>query len=171
MKAVKGMMESMMPVMMKGISSEEKQEMMVKMMPMMMADIDLLELMPKMLTALLPAILPQFIEILTEEGAHAKLVPILSTVMPNVCEVIDKKSLAEKKDAMVVELMKQPAFKEKMPRCFAKGLPLMIKGCFENFLPELNEEERREFVTSMVSMLIQYGGKELSEAERRELIG
>ncbi len=49
MSVMKQMMEGMMPVMMKGVSSEEKQEMMLKMMPMMMADIDMAEMMPKMM--------------------------------------------------------------------------------------------------------------------------
>jgi hypothetical protein len=118
MKMMKSMMESMMPVMMKGISPEEKGELMLKMMPMMMEDMDLAELLPRMVTDIIPSILPELFEFLTKDGSHAKLLDLFATVMPNVCEVLDKPKLAEKKDALLGELMKTPVFREKMPGCF-----------------------------------------------------
>ena len=65
------------------------------MMPMMMDEIDLAELMPKMMTAMLPALLPELLEFLSKEGAHEKMLNLFATVMPSVCEVIDKPRLAE----------------------------------------------------------------------------
>ena len=85
------------------------------MMPMMMEDIDLAELLPKMMTAMLPAMLPELLAFLSKDGAHEKLIELFSTVMPNVCEVIDKPKLAEKKDALLEKLMSYETFREKCP--------------------------------------------------------
>jgi hypothetical protein len=71
MKIMKSMMENMMPVVMKGISPEEKEDLMLKMMPMMMEDIDLAELLPRMMTTILPAMLPELLEFLSKDEAHA----------------------------------------------------------------------------------------------------
>ena len=133
MTLMKSMMDSMMPVMLRGISKEEKEGLMLKMMPMMMEDIDLAELMPKMMTAMLPALLPELLASLSKEGAHAKLIELFATVMPNVCEVLDKPKLAEKKDALLTELMSHDQFREKMPKCFTAGFPIMFKGFIDNF--------------------------------------
>ena len=154
MKIMKSMMESMMPVMMKGISPEEKEDLMLKMMPLMMEDIDLAELMPKMMTAMLPTVLPELLASLSEEGAHTKLLGFFATVMPNVCEVLDKPKLAEKKDALLAELMSHEVFKEKMPRCFTTGFPIMFKGFVDQFYPAITEEERDEFINHMITNLI-----------------
>jgi len=170
MKSMQKMMEGMMPVMMKGVSPEEKQEMMLKMMPMMMEDIDMEEMMPKMMASMLPALLPQILDLLSQEDAGDKLLDTMSRIMPNLCEVIDKKALAEKKDAMVSNLMKREAFRERMPRCFAKGMPLMVKGCFEHFFPELSREERKEFISSLVRMMVENGTHDFSEEEKQELM-
>jgi len=155
MKLMKSMMESMMPLMMKGISSEEKEDLMLKMMPMMMEDIDLTELLPRMMTAMLPAMLPELLAFLSKDGAHAKLLELFATVMPNVCEVIDKPKLAEKKDAILAELMSHETFREKMPKCFTAGFPIMFKGFVDHFYPAITEEERNVFINQMISNLIQ----------------
>lgn len=128
MKFMKNMMESTMPVMMKGISPGEKEELMLQMMPMMMKDMDLAELLPKMMTALVPTMLPELLAFLSKDGAHAKLLELFATVMPNVCEVLDKPKLAEKKDALLTELMSHNTFREKMPKCFTAGFPTIFKG-------------------------------------------
>ena len=154
MKLMKSMMETMMPVMMKGISPEEKEALMLKMMPMMLEDIDLAELLPKMMTAMLPTILPELLASLSKDGAHAKLLALFATVMPNVCEVIDKPKLAEKKDALLAELMSHETFKEKMPKCFTAGFPIMFKGFVDHFYPAITEEERNAFISKMISNLI-----------------
>ena len=86
MKLMKSMMESMMPLMMKGISSEEKEDLMLKMMPMMMEDIDLTELLPRMMTAMLPAMLPELLAFLSKDGAHAKPVVRLFFLQVLVCQ-------------------------------------------------------------------------------------
>jgi hypothetical protein len=155
MKIMKSMMENMMPVMMKGISPEEKEDLMLKMMPMMMEDIDLAELLPRMMTAMLPAMLPELLAFLTKDGAHAKLLELFATVMPNVCEVLDKPKLAEKKDAILAELMSHETFREKMPKCFTAGFPIMFKGFVDHFYPAITEEERNVFISQMISNLIQ----------------
>lgn len=128
MKFMKNMMESTMPVMMKGISPGEKEELMLQMMPMMMKDMDLAELLPKMMTGLVPTMLPELLAFLSKDGAHAKLLELFATVMPNVCEVLDKPKLAEKKDALLTELMSHNTFREKMPKCFTAGFPTIFKG-------------------------------------------
>jgi hypothetical protein len=155
MKIMKSMMENMMPVMMKGISPEEKEDLMLKMMPMMIEDIDLAELLPRMMTAMLPAMLPELLAFLTKDGAHAKLLELFATVMPNVCEVLDKPKLAEKKDAILAELMSHETFREKMPKCFTAGFPIMFKGFVDHFYPAITEEERNVFINQMISNLIQ----------------
>jgi hypothetical protein len=155
MKIMKSMMENMMPVMMKGISPEEKEDLMLKMMPMMMEDIDLAELLPRMMTAMLPAMLPELLAFLTKDGAHAKLLELFATVMPNVCEVLDKPKLAEKKDAILAELMSHETFREKMPKCFTAGFPIMFKGFVDHFYPAITEEERNVFISQMISNLIE----------------
>jgi hypothetical protein len=149
------MMENMIPVMMKGISPEEKEDLMLKMMPMMMEDIDLAELLPRMMTAILPAMLPELLEFLSKDEAHAKLLELFATVMPNVCEVLDKPKLAEKKDAILAELMSYETFREKMPKCFTAGFPIMFKGFVDHFYPAITEEERNVFINQMISNLIQ----------------
>ena len=163
-------MEGMMPVMMKGVSSEEKQEMMLKMMPMMMEDIDLEEMMPKMMASMLPALLSQLQEFMSREDAGEKVLDTMSRIMPNLCEVIDKKALAEKKDDMVSNLMKRDSFRERMPRCFAKGMPLMVRGCFEHFFPELSKDERKEFISSLVKMMVENGTYDFSQEEKQALL-
>jgi hypothetical protein len=154
MNIMKNMMESMMPVMMKGISPEEKQDLMLKMMPMMMEDMDLIELMPKMMTAMLPAIVPELIATLSKDGAHTKLLGLFATVMPNVCEVLDKPKLAEKKDALLTELMSHEVFREKMPKCFTAGFPIMFRGFVDHFYPAVGEEEREAFIIQMITNLV-----------------
>ena len=154
MKLMKSMMETMMPVMMKGISAEEKEGLMLKMMPMMMEDIDLVELLPKMMTAMLPTMLPELLAFLSEDEAHAKLLALFATAMPNVCEVLDKPKLAEKKDALLAELMLHETFKEKMPKCFTAGFPIMFKGFVDHFYPAITQEERNEFIRKMISNLM-----------------
>lgn len=166
MKFMKKMMESMMPVMLKGISSKEKEDMMLQMMPKMMEDIDLSEMMPKMMTTMLPVLLPKMMEVMDKD----KMIEKMSTIMPNVCEVIDKRALAEKKDNMISKLLEQDTFKEKMPKCFAKGMPVMVRGCFEHFLPELPKEERIEFMSSLLSMMIEYGTSDFNEEDKKSLI-
>ncbi|MDJ0888112.1 MAG: hypothetical protein QNI89_12455 [Desulfobacterales bacterium] len=170
MSIMKMMMEAMMPMMMKGISSEEKQEMMIKMMPMMMADIDMTEMMPKMIAAMLPELLPTISELKSQDDAGEKMLDRMAGVMPNMCELIDKKALAEKKDAMISKLMDREGFRERMPRCFAKGMPLMVRGFFEHFLPVLSKEERQAFVSTVISTMLEYGAQDFSEAEKRALV-
>ena len=170
MSVMKKMMEGMMPVMMKGISSEEKQEMMLKMMPMMMEDIDMAEMMPKMMAALLPELLSKKSELSSQDDAGEKMLDRMANVMPNMCELIDKKALAEKKDAMVSKLMDREGFRERMPKCFAKGMPVMVRGFFEHFLPELSKEERQKFVSTVVSMILEYGAHDFSDEEKRALV-
>ena len=166
MKIMRSMMENMMPVMMKGISPEEKQDLMLKMMPMMIEDIDLAELLPRMMTAMLPAMLPELLAFLSQEGAHAKLLELFATVMPNVCEVLDKPKLAEKKDALLVELMTHETFREKMPKCFTAGFPIMFKGFVDHFYPAITEEERDAFISQMFSNLFQ----SLPQGDRQRLL-
>jgi hypothetical protein len=166
MELMKSMMETMMPVMMKGVSSEEKQELMLKMMPMMMEDIDLVELLPKMMTAMIPSMLPELLAFLSKDGSHAKLLELFATVMPNVCEVIDKPKLADKKDALLDELMSHQEFREKMPKCFTAGFPIMFKGFINHFYPAITEEERNAFISHMVSNLI----GSLSQDEKEEVL-
>ena len=170
MSVMKLMMEGMMPVMMKGVSSEEKQDLMLKMMPMMMADIDMAEMMPKMIAAMLPELLPKISEFKSQDDAGGKMLDRMANVMPNMCEVIDKKALAEKKDAMVSKLMEREGFRERMPKCFAKGMPLMVRGFFEHFLPVLSKEERKKFVSTVVSMMLEYGAQDFSDEEKRALL-
>jgi hypothetical protein len=155
MKVMKSMMESMMPVMMKGISPEEKGDLMLKMMPMMMEDIDLGGLLPKMMADMMPSILPELLEFLTKDGSHEKLLGLFATAMPNICEVLDKPKLAEKKDNLLAELMSNDVFREKMPRCFMAGFPIMFEGFVNHFYPATTEEERKAFITQMLSKLIQ----------------
>jgi hypothetical protein len=128
---------------------------MLKMMPMMMEDIDLAELLPRMMTAMLPAMLPELLAFLTKDGAHAKLLELFATVMPNVCEVLDKPKLAEKKDAILAELMSHETFREKMPKCFTAGFPVMFKGFVDHFYPAIAEEDRNVFISQMISNLIE----------------
>jgi hypothetical protein len=163
---MKSMMDSMMPVMLRGISKEEKEGLMLKMMPMMMEDIDLAELLPKMMTAMLPALLPELLASLSKEGAHAKLIELFATVMPNVCEVLDKPKLAEKKDALLTELMSHDQFREKMPKCFTAGFPIMFKGFIDNFYPVITEKERNAFISQMISNLTH----NLSQDDKEELL-
>ena len=170
MSVMKIMMEGMMPVMMRGVSSEEKQEMMLKMMPMMMADIDMAEMVPKMMAAMLPKLLPRISESTSQDDAGKKMLDRMANMMPNMCELIDKKALAEKKDAMVSKLMDREGFRERMPKCFAKGMPLMVRGFFEHFLPVLSKEERQKFVSTVISMLLDYGAQDFSDEEKRALV-
>jgi hypothetical protein len=170
MKLMKSMMESMMPLMLKGISSEEKEDLMLKMMPMMMEDIDLTELLPRMMTAMLPAMLPELLAFLSKDGAHAKLLEHFATVMPNVCEVIDKPKLAEKKDALLADLMSHEIFREKMPKCFTAGFPVMFKGFVDHFYPAITIEERNAFISQMISNLINSLSQNDKEKLLRELI-
>ena len=154
MKLMKGMMENMMPVMMKGISAEEKKDLMIKMMPMMMEDVNLAELLPNMMTAMLPEIFPELLAFLSKDGAHTKVIELFATVMPNVCEVIDKPKLAEKKDALLADLMSHETFREKMPKCFTAGFPIMFKGFVDHFYPAITKEEREAFIKQMILNLI-----------------
>ncbi|MGD8645957.1 MAG: hypothetical protein PVH37_20765 [Desulfobacterales bacterium] len=170
MKLMKSMVESMMPLMMKGISSEEKEDLMLKMMPMMMEDIDLTELMPRMMNAMLPAMLPELLAFLSKDGAHEKLLELFATVMPNVCEVIDKPKLAEKKDALLADLMSHEIFREKMPKCFTAGFPVMFKGFVDHFYPAITIEERNAFISQMISNLIISLSQNDKEKLLRELI-
>ncbi|CAB5114620.1 hypothetical protein D3OALGA1CA_2189 [Olavius algarvensis associated proteobacterium Delta 3] len=170
MSVMKHMMNGMMPVMMKGVSSEEKQEMMLKMMPMMMADIDMAEMMPKMMAAMLPELLTMKSEFTSQDDAGEKMLDRMANVMPNMCELIDKKALAEKKDAMISKLMDREVFRERMPKCFAKGMPLMVRGFFEHFLPVLSKEKRQEFVSTVISMVLEYGARDFSDEEKRALV-
>jgi len=167
---MKSMMDSMMPVMLRGISKEEKEDLMLKMMPMMMEDIDLAELLPKMMTAMLPALLPELLAALSKEGAHAKLIELFATVMPNVCEVLDKPKLAEKKDALLTELMSHDQFREKMPKCFTAGFPIMFKGFIDNFYPVITEEERNAFISQIISNLTHDLSQDDKEKLLRELL-
>lgn len=150
MTMMKSMMESMMPVMMKGLSPEEKEDLMLKMMPMMIDDIDLADLLPKMMTAMLPAMIPELLALLSNDGAHAKLLTLFATAMPNVCEVLDKPKLAEKKDAILTDLMSHETFREKMPKCFSAGFPIMFKGFVDHFYPALTKEDRDAFINHMI---------------------
>ncbi|MGI9571246.1 MAG: hypothetical protein ACR2PH_16260 [Desulfobulbia bacterium] len=170
MTLMKSMMDSMMPVMLRGISKEEKEDLMLKMMPMMMEDIDLAELLPKMMTAMLPALLPELLAALSKEGAHAKLIELFATVMPNVCEVLDKPKLAEKKDALLTELMSHDQFREKMPKCFTAGFPIMFKGFIDNFYPVITEEERNAFISQIISNLTHDLSQDDKEKLLRELL-
>ena len=151
---MKGMMENMMPVMMKGISAEEKEDLIIKMMPMMMEDVNLAELLPNMMTAMLPEIFPELLAFLSKDGAHTKVIELFATVMPNVCEVIDKPKLAEKKDALLANLMSHETFREKMPKCFTAGFPIMFKGFVDHFYPAITKEEREAFIKQMILNLI-----------------
>jgi hypothetical protein len=94
----------------------------------------------------------------------------MSQVVPDVCELVDKQALAHKKDAMVSQLMERDGFRDRMPKCFAKGMPLMIRGCFEHFFPELSKEERREFIAALVGMLLEYGTRDFSDEEKQALL-
>jgi hypothetical protein len=162
---MKSMMEAMMPVMMKGVSAEEKQEMMLKMVPLMMRDIDLAEMMPKMMASMLP----QLLEAMGREGAGEKRVDAMAKMMASICEVIDKKALAEKKDAMVSKFMQRDGFRERMPKCFVEGMPVMVRGCFEHFFPELSKEDRRTFIAAMVSAMLELGTHDFSPEEKKAL--
>jgi hypothetical protein len=115
---------------------------------------------------MLPEFLPQLFEFLTREGSHEKLLELFATVMPNVCEVIDKPKLAEKKDALLGELMSHETFREKMPQCFTAGFPIMFKGFVEHFYPAITEEQRDRFVIDMVSNLMQ----DLPESDKERLL-
>ena len=163
---MRSMMETMMPVMMKGVSSEEKQELMLKMMPMMMEDMDLGELLPKMMMAMIPSMLPELLAFLSKDGSHAKLLELFATVMPNVCEVIDKPKLAEKKDAVLTELMSHKTFRDKMPKCFTAGFPIIFKGFIDHFYPAITKEERDQFIAQMMSNLL----NELPDSDKQKLL-
>jgi hypothetical protein len=169
MKAMKKMMEGMMPVMMKGVSSEERQEMMLKMMPMMMKDIDMSEMMPKMMAEMIPVILPEMLERMGKEGGDEKRLDCMAKMMPTICEVIDKEALAEKKDAVVEKLMERETFRERMPRCFAKGMPVMVRGCFEHFFPRLTKDERKEFIATLIKHMLDNGTEDFTEEEKQAL--
>lgn len=170
MKTMKKMMERMIPVMMKGISSKEKEDMMLKMMPMIMKEIDMAEMMPKMMSAMLPELLPQFFDMMNNKDIGQMLLDKMSMIMPNVCEVINKEVLAQKKDIMVSNLMQRETFKERMPKCFADGMPKMVKGCFEHFMPELSKEERKAFMSSIIRPMLENGTKDFTQEEKEELL-
>ena len=63
-------------------------------------------------------------------------------------------NLQKKKDALLAELMTQETFKEKMPKCFTAGFPIMFKGFVDHFYPAITEEQRNEFIRMMISNLI-----------------
>ena len=143
---------------------------MIKMMPMMMEDVNLAELLPKMMTAILPSIFPELLAFLSKDGAHTKLIELFATVMPNVCEVIDKPKLAEKKDALLAELMSHETFREKMPKCFTAGFPIMFKGFVDHFYPAITKEEKDAFIKQMVSNLIHSLPQDDKDKLLRELL-
>ena len=149
------MMDSMMDGMIKRMPKEKREAMMVDMMPMMMEGMDMNEFMPKMMTAILPTMLPELMAFLSEEGARTKLLGLFATIMPNVCEVLDKPKLAEKKDALLAGLMSHEIFREKMPKCFTAGFPIMFKGFVDQFYHVLSEEEIDAFIIQMTTNLTQ----------------
>ena len=170
MKMMKSMIESMMPIMMKGVTSDEKEEMMLKMMPMMMEDIDLAELIPKLMSTMLPLLIHQFLDLINDDDTGENLLDTIAIVIPNICEVIDKKVLAEKKDCMIVNLMKREEFKERMPKCFMEGFPLIIKGCFEHFIGSLSKQDRQIFITTTIKLLMNHCTEDLSSEEMKTLL-
>ena len=137
---MKSMMETMMPVMMKGISPEEKERLMLKMMPMMLEDIELAELLPKMMSAMLPTMLHELLEFHSKDDAHAKLLELFATVMPNVCEVIDKPKLAKKKTHFWLNLCHTIHLRKKCPNALLPVSRSCLKGSSIIFIQQLQKK-------------------------------
>lgn len=118
------MMENTMGLMMRGMSLERKQDMMLKMMPMMMKDVNMAETMLKMM----PQMLEQ-ISLLDIFNLLKKLFPYLFNGINTLSE------LAEKWDEIFPKLMEKipqymeqamPVMEVMMPMIMGKIMPLMM---------------------------------------------
>lgn len=164
MTAMKGVMEKMMPFMMKGLSPDDRMEMMLKMMPQMMKDVDMADLMPQMMISMMP-------QMMSSVERHGGVIKFMGTMIPTMWELMDMKALARKKDQMLEQLMDNEQFRTMMPQCFADDFPTMFKGNFEHFLPKLSKEQRIAFVGTMLSLLVETGCADMSSDELLELSG
>ena len=67
-------------------------------------------------------------------------------------------------------LMFDEIFREKMPKCFTAGFPVMFKGFVDHFYPAITIEERNAFISQMISNLIINLSQNDKEKLLRELI-
>ncbi len=159
---MKKIMDRMMPFMMKGLSPDDKKDMMLEMMPEMMKDVDMADLMPRMMVSMMPQIMAS----MRPEGGVARF---MGTTMPTMFSLIDMHAVADKKDEMLEQLMTQEQFRGFMPQCFAEEFPHMVRGNFVHFLPELSREQRITFVRTMFSLLLESGCADMSTDELEDL--
>lgn len=165
MRIIKKTMNGMMPMMMKGLTKEEKMELMDNMMPMMLDGVNMLELMPKMTATMLPILIEELKQLDTKD-ILPKLMGKALPAMKEMMDMMDKDKMVKMQDRMLVKMMKDEKMKKFMPQTFVEMMPIMMPGCLNIFLRELPEKERNEYTKKMTSIFLQHLDKE----DRKKLL-
>jgi hypothetical protein len=176
--------------MIKGMTVEEREQIMLKMMPEMMKKVDPKVMMPNMLKTLGKMITLYSVYLLISKGANddklkeglseklkgmkekipemmpmmmSFMMPMMKNMMPMMMNMMPEmmKSCMDGKDGMMCS---SPEMKEKMSECMQNMCP----HCVENMYPAIPKEKRTDFALKMIQRISKHGTTDYHENEKED---
>jgi len=162
------MMDGMMDKMMSSFSAEEKQNLMAQMMPKMMADVNMLEMMPKMMLTMMPKLFGEIKALLAEQGIELDLMEVMPKIMgpmmATMLREVPAEKMVEKKEKMMTKIFQR----EDLARAIPERQQHMMPGCMKRLMENIPYEEKVQYATHILEILVTKGGENISAEQRSD---
>lgn len=162
------MMDSMMDKMMSTFTAEEKQQMMAEMMPKMMADINMLEMMPKMMLTMMPKMIDEVKAIMSEQGKEFDFMEVMPKVMgpfmSTMLREMPADKMVEKKENMMTKMFERDDLKKAIPERQQQMMP----GCMKRLMENIPYEEKLNYATHILGILVTNGAQDITDAQKAD---
>ena len=162
------MMDGMMDKMMSTFTAEEKQQMMEQMMPKMMADINMLDMMPKMMLTMMPQMIGEVKAIMAEQGKEFDFMEIMLKIMgpfmSTMLHEIPPEKMVEKKEKMMEKMFERDDLRMAIPERQQQMMP----GCMRRIMENVPYEEKLNYATHILGIIVTNGAKDITDEQRAD---
>ncbi len=188
-----GLMDRMMDRMIRNMSVQEKEEMLLKMMPVMMKDVDMLKMMPWMMSSMgrflnITGIVTFIRQVLKDDelkrqleklmdhlpqlsrkmqSMMADMRPAMSTLMSGMMDFMAGKAMPVMMPVMMKEKMPEVMIRDETVKEFMSRMMMEIMPhCVQTFSPMMESEDQNVFLTHLTDSIARAEVSEPSEEER-----
>ncbi|MBD3257231.1 hypothetical protein GF377_02270 [candidate division GN15 bacterium] len=162
------MMDGMMDKMMSTFSNEEKQQLMAQMMPRMMADVNMLEMMPKMMLTMMPKMFDEVKGIMAEQGKEFDLMEIMPEVMGPFMSTMLREVPAEKMVDHKEKMMAKVFEREDLRMAIPQRQQQMMPGCMKRMMENIPYEEKLPYATHILEILVKHGSENITDDQKAD---
>jgi hypothetical protein len=160
------MMDGMMDKMMSTFTAEEKQQMMEQMMPKMMADINMLDMMPKMMLTMMPKMIDEVKALLAEQGKSFDLTEVMPKVMGPFMLTMLREVPAEKMVEHKEHMMTKMHEREDLRLAIPERQQQMMPGCMKRMMENIPYEEKAKYAPHLLGILVTNGSENITTDQK-----